>query len=476
MEELMKNKIYIDSGSYQREKEDLSHTLFENIDFTLTKRHVSFFRSDFRGSKFLNVHFFHNNFDRADFITCYLKDCKFDRTNIGASEFKSCYFSNVTFENNIYDNTSIQECTFENCSFPSERFLVNMKNCTFKNCTFKDCSFERSTTEKLSFIHCKISNSDFATMHAERHIFKSCTLDQVSMGISYIFGYLLHDTNINDIDILYRGEKVSLKSEYDLNTYSENLLKEQRYYEFINTYMIFNKFSDVPSLLRDALDNLLLKDEAFRKIEIINILNAFIFYGVNNSIPFNCFYEIINVLCSLSWEKVSFEERLEYISKCQSIELILTSGNYNESFIASASQSCSLVMFNCKTDDYEESLNITTKFLSSIYKQAGILESYTLLNAERGSWMLTFAVITACALLIPKVIKSYGDVYYDIKLKREFSKVCLNKLSSSRLRMSEMKELSLIATNTGLIGKNASGDEDISKSLSSIVELIKIGI
>lgn len=43
------------------EGRDLSYSVFENVDFHKYVHLVSFFRSDFRGTKFSNIEFYKNN-------------------------------------------------------------------------------------------------------------------------------------------------------------------------------------------------------------------------------------------------------------------------------------------------------------------------------------------------------------------------------------------------------------------------------
>lgn len=150
MGNIIKFNRFTDNGSLSREKENLSYTLFEKLDFINVLPKISFFRSDFRGSRFINVTFHKNNFDRADFISAIFENCSFNEVDIAACEIKNCYFNNCNFTLNNYANTSIQECTFENCTFENEQFLVHMKNCVFINCTMKNCNFDRSSTEKWS--------------------------------------------------------------------------------------------------------------------------------------------------------------------------------------------------------------------------------------------------------------------------------------------------------------------------------------
>lgn len=223
------SRHFTDTGSYQREKEDLSYYIFKDLNFSDSKRHISFYRSDFRGSKFINVNFYRNNLDRADFISCALKKSSFISVDFGGCEVKNCYFDNVNFERNKYDAMAIQQSTFIDCNFYNEHFMITMYDCKFIRCTFTDCSFDESSTEKLEFVNCKISNTNFATMHAECHTFISCELNNVCLDTSYVFSYFFYNTNLDSIDFLSRGEVVHLRA---LNNLYKRLLGETRYFEF----------------------------------------------------------------------------------------------------------------------------------------------------------------------------------------------------------------------------------------------------
>ena len=145
---------------------DLSYTRYIDIDFSLYKP-ISFFRSDFRGSRFENIKFKNNDFDRCDFIASTFINCHFSNVDFGACEIKACFFINCVFKKCIFDNTSIQESVFEKCIFNEQHILVNMKNCGMKYSQIINCTFERSTTEKIEFESCMIENTDFATIMAQ---------------------------------------------------------------------------------------------------------------------------------------------------------------------------------------------------------------------------------------------------------------------------------------------------------------------
>ena len=313
---------FVDTGSYQREKEDLSFHLFENIDFTESKRHISFFRSDFRGSRFTNVKFFRNNFNRADFISCNIRMCEYLDVDFGSCEIKNCYFENSVFSGNKYDGTTIQQSTFVNCQFKNDQFLVAMHDCHFIGCNFSECTFEQSSTEKLMFTNCQLSDSDFATMHAEGHAFISCTLKNICLGVSYVFGYLFSDTNVEDIDYLYRGEIVSYKA---LSNLYNRLLPESRYFEFINANVLLKQFNDISGLIANSFNSLrAVKIVQFRQTEINNILSAICFYVRQSKFPFEELIKILDFLDKFEWHEFTFEETLGYLSTIHKITQIMT--------------------------------------------------------------------------------------------------------------------------------------------------------
>ncbi|MGO4729571.1 pentapeptide repeat-containing protein [Paenibacillus sp. 2KB_22] len=423
MSRIIKYNRFTDNGSLSREKEDLTYTLFEKLDFINELPKISFFRSDFRGSRFVNVSFYENNFDRADFISAIFEKCLFTEIDIAASEIKNCYFNECNFTLNNYANTSIQECTFENCTFEDEKFLVNMKNCKFINCTMRNCDFERSTTEKLEFNECEIYNTDLATMHAENFIFKSCVLENVSLGKSYIFGYLFYKTDISRLDVLYRGNTVKMNVD-NFSEYIISLLTQQRFSEFINANIfLFRNFEGVPDQISNALSELSKINNTTRKLEMTNLFDMFTFYILNNQLPYKLVSKVLNILDDFDWTAFPFEEQLVYISMHKKIEMIMNTFHYDDSFIESAAGETLFVTFRCKTDDYQEALKLTSDLLDDLHLKLGLDKNYKLIQKEKGSWILTFAVVGVVALMMPKMLNDYSKTFFDFSLKRKKLKI-----------------------------------------------------
>lgn len=475
MNNLIKLRIFQTTNRSIYEKEDLSYTSFNNLNLYINESGITFFRCDFRGSKFSDCNFYKNNLDRSDFISCIFQNVSFRNTQIAASEIKNCYFNNVVFEEkNCYENTSIQECTFVKCKFISENLLVNMKNCTFINCEFSDCSFERSTTEKLTFEKCTITDTDLATMHAERHSFKECKLKGVYIGIDYIFGYLFYNTSIKGLSTLYHGDEVYLENQKLFESYINNLWKQQRYYEYINANIIYGNFDIIPERLYMALNLLKNKIYCIRKLDITDILNAICFYIKNETITYNCFVNIIHVLNDFDWNYFSDEEQLIYLVIRNKIDLIINQKNFSKTILNSSYNNISTITFHCKTNDYMIAYKYTTNLLNKILSYYGLFDNYILLNKEKGSWIITFAVCSFIALSLPKFIKCAADVAIEIKTKKQISKQIENKLNNEKLELKDLKLISEIASESNLI---PDGDNNYEKiDIQDLIDSIKIGL
>lgn len=475
MDDLVKLNVFNINNRCSYDKEDLSYMLFENKNLYFNEQGITFFRCDFRGSKFIDCNFYKNNLDRSDFISCVFQNVHFKNTQIAASEMKNCYFDSVVFEEeNCYENTSIQECTFVNCKFISEKLLVNMKNCKFIKCELLDCNFERSTAEKLTFECSTIIGTNLATMHAERHTFKECILKNVYIGIDYIFGYLFYNTNIEGLVVLYHGDEVCLENQKSFESYINNLWGQQRYYEYINANVIYGNLEIIPEKLSVALKLSKNKVYSIRKLEILDILNAVCFYIENGTITYNCFVNIINVLNDFDWSIFSDEEQLAYLVVRNKIDLIVNLKSFSSTFLGSSYNNISTITFHCKTSDYKIAYNFTTNILHNIFTYYGLVDNYLLLSKEKGSWIITFAVCSFIALSLPKFVKCSADVIIEIKTKRQISKQIEDKLNNEKLKLKDLKLISEIANESNLISNTDINYEKV--DIKDLINSIKIGL
>ncbi len=450
MHDLIPIRVFENTENTRREKEDLTYMSFLNLRQENAVTPISFFRSDFRGSSFSNCYFFKNNFDRADFIACVFENCCFDNANIAASEIKNCYFCSTVFTKNHYNHTSIQESTFENCEFWDEHLLVNMKDCTFINCKINSCSFERSTTETASFTNCQIKDSDMATMHAEGHKFSNCQIENTSMGISYIFSYLFYNTDLSNIKILYRGDEIKLTKEA-ISHQAKLLWRERRLHEFLNANIICGNIQQMPHILHNILNGALSIAQQLRKLEISNLFSVLQFYSQNSVFPYPIYLEILECLERFEWKQFSSEERLIYLSGCEMLKIFVSEGCYNYDFILTAMESQSILIIHCKTNDYDAAKEATDKFLNDLSKVLGISSGFELVDAKEGSWTFTFVIISALALVIPKMVSEVVNISLEISTKIQIKKRLKAKLKKQNLSTDELKTIAEIASKAGLV-------------------------
>jgi len=470
MNELIKARIFVDTGSYQREKEDLTYCTFKDLNFVESRRHISFFRSDFRGSNFFNVNFFRNNFDRADLISCNIRNCSFDSVDFGNCEIKNCYFEDIVFKNNKYDGTAIQQSTFVNCHFHDEQFLFTMYECNFIDCSFSTCRFEKSSTEKLEFLRCRIIDTDLATMHAEWYTFISCDLKNVCIGNNYVFGYLLYDTNIEEVDFLYHGEKIhynTLESPY------KKLWEEERYFEFINAYIMYKNLVGISDIIVKSIERLCSVEVVqFRKTELNNILEAVCFYIKYSKLPYVELVKTLDYLDQFNWQQFSLEETLNCLSKIEKVKHIMSVGGYqlSNNFINTIpNDEFALVTMQYDTDNYEEALSTSEKLLKYLFNIQKLPDAYCLVDQKCGSWELTFFVFAIFAITIPRYIKNINDISIDFILKRKLSKTLLAKINDNT-KIKELKSIAEIANSGHILIPTE--QEDMKPKLSEISKVV----
>lgn len=436
MKELMCTKRFELGSSKNTECRDFSYHFFENLN-QKDMENKSFFRSDFRGSHFRNIYFYKNNLDRADFISCTFEDCIFDEVSIGSSEMKNCIFINSHFKLNEYNNTSIQECFFENCTFDNEHHLVNTKNTHFKNTSFSNISFERSTTEKNIYENCKLSNVDFATMHAECHQFISCDLQQVQLGISYVFGYLYYDTSISSFDVLYRGKKVTLDDESE----ARKRIEKQRLYELLNILFIYKKFDKIPKFFKCIVSELVKNYNSQSLLELTNIFDALIFYSVHHAVPYKIMLDVSECLLELDFSTLPFPAEVQIMGLKEQFLFTIKKMVADESICDWAGNDNALLTLHIQTKDLGEALQIAEGFFDKLADLIGKPIDYELYQKEQGSWILIFLISVATLCFIPKMVNEYTNMVFSIEIKHAYVKQAKRILNKKKISGKDLKQI-----------------------------------
>lgn len=472
MNEIKKSKYFKYKKYCDYTSMSLTDLIFENLNFKNENSIVSFFRCDFRGSSFKNVHFYKNIFDRADFISCTFIDCTFEETDFGRSQIKNCYFENCKLFNNKYNTNTIQISSFKNCKFIDEKIMSNICECSFINVDIIKCDFNRSSIDKISFYICNIKETNLATLHAEQLSFISCSLECIQLGLPYFFGYLFANTSLNKAECLYRGKLVSSQM---FKEYAAKLLYENRYAEYWNSFVFLKKLDKLPFVLKEIIIKILsVNNEFYIYNELSNLFEYIIFYIENEIFSYDIIFNILSELYQLDSSKMPKNIELLFLLNLNKILYILQQNNFSEDFYNFSKKYTSVVTFVCNTTDYEIALNSTSELLHKIGNLYNLTDGYFLLDSKKGSWILTFIVISAVALTIPKIFKCYSDIILEFNFKRKLSRKIL-KLMDSIESVNKIKKITNIAKESKIVtGKEK---ENISvEDIKKIIESIKIDL
>jgi uncharacterized protein YjbI with pentapeptide repeats len=327
MEKLTKPNYFADNGESKRECENFQRFIFKDIDLSHREDPISFFRSDFRGTKIVNVHFSRNNFNRADFVNSIIMRSSFTGCKYG-TDFINCLFEDVKFTDNQQKGSSIIGCVFENCQFEKESFTdTTMRNCEFNNCSFLNCVFEMNTFDELSFTSSKFSNINFANMGAYNFYFVDCIYDNFNIDPDYLGTYLFKNSFLREITFYYRGKLVRLDLDYIDVIYGFIQLygKAGRYIEMFNLIILYNYLSGSMDSLQTWFINIM--EYIFKnnntlenKNNIKKIFTILVFYINSNMIQKEDYFYFVMILEDLFNKVNNFEEKLIYFNQLNTLK------------------------------------------------------------------------------------------------------------------------------------------------------------
>lgn len=447
------------------EGKDMSYSVFKNIDFYKYMHPVSFFRTDFRGTKFTNTAFFKNNFDRSDFLNSIFIDCSFNKVQFGCCQMKNCYFKNAKFTNNFYRNTSIHSTTFVNCEFPDEAFLINMQHCRLIDCTLSGCSFEMSTTDSDTFENCIFIDTNIATMHAENHRFVNCHFKNVCIDSSYFFGYSIAKCKLDEVIFLYRGEYVRFE-DLKVSEFLEKFEREHRFNDMLNLFIYTQKQNQIPEMLKYCLEYYA-KEPYGRMLGISDIFENLSFAAIHEIIDFKFLQDSLDVISEADFSVYNFDERIEIEALHIKLKNSLYLSTHSKDYLAQIGLgSTSLITIKLNSDDYELCIETARQLFDSVSDA----NYWTLIEKEKGSWILVYSAATIIVLAaIPKIVKNYADIYFEIKAKKFISKKIFQKLENTDVSLKDLEKITATTKNAELLlpaGKCI--NKDISKEIASI--------
>lgn len=461
-------------------KNNLSYTLFENIQANFNGIALDFNRADFRGSKFINCRFNNNNFDRSDLIDCYIEDVTFNKVNFGMSLIKNNYISRVLFFKNNYNDLSVQETTFVDCNFDETHINWTLFNCVFKNCTFKNTAFDHSAIDSNLFIDCCFIKCNMAECHMENIKFQSCILDNVELGISYIASYLFKDTNLSRIIFKYRGDLVNIDffGEEDLN----NLICQERYFNYLNMLLLQNKTKNYYERTQEAIEKTLKLNTQKRVYNLKNILLMFEFYYDSPNIDFVTYQKIVLLLNSIDYDSLPFDESLEFKSILYRIneknDLPNTSINMLNTIEQGENCICKIHIDSTDLESVKLQLTNTFEAINDLAANGIVARDkiYEIKQIEKGSIILTIASSLILAMLFAKVAKNINHSIQVMRIEKAATDKNIENLKKAKT--SKQVQSILNEANKYALTTETKYDNAVQKLSNSILigEIISIVI
>lgn len=122
---------------------------------------------------------------------------------------------------------------------------------------------------------------------------------------------------------------------------------------------------------------------------------------------------------------------------------------HSEEYLAKIDvNSKSIISIKLNSDDYDKCVETATHLLDSISEA----NCWTLMEKQKGSWILIYAAATVIVLAaLPKIIKNYADVYFDIKTKKALSEKILKKLDTTNVSTKDIKRLTAATQKAELL-------------------------
>lgn len=479
MHEMMKVDVF-DKTLSNCEAMNLSYKLFDDLDYTDNELIVSFYRCDFRGSKFNNCVFYKNPFGRADFIDAYICNSKFQEVNWGSCLFENTTFENIHFTRNRYKGVSARYTHFRKCTFNKETIVTNMFDCIYHECTFVDCLYEKSSISNVQFINCTFIRTDISQCHAEQLKFDSCALEEVFLGLPFWATYLFKNTYINRFAFKYRGEIVDIiREDYFTSSFIE-FWENGRLYEFINAHIISKQLSmqsDLLSIVEKVFQKLIDFPAKIRKKNILDILDMLEFYFSYDNIDFITYNSIIEYINSNGWTNYPFDEIIEYSSKIFKINILMSNFMYNYKYLytISTNQKCKCIFrLNYKTKD--DAIN----YLTSVFNAANnnLCNGYynfplfEVNDVSSGSIVLTISSWALLAILVSYSAKRVFHNLESIKIEHALNVAIQRQLSdkTNTCSLTDIDKVGKIAAKYNLINTDDDDEVKLNKVSSEITK------
>lgn len=164
---------------------------------------------------------------------------------------------------------------------------------------------------------------------------------------------------------------------------------------------------------------------------------------------------------------------MDYHACIDNLMFLLQKNDFSDGFYAEANRHTSIITFCCDTNDYDAALNATKQVMGEICKRCNLDNGYFLLNSQKGSWILTYVVVSTIALFIPKLFKYYTDTFIEFNYKKKLSKKLTGLIEKSD-SIKKISEITNVTDQAEVINQNYDMSDDF--LAKKVIESIKIDL
>ena len=473
----MNNTLQINiEANESYEKRNLSYMYIKDLDFSTTP--VSFYRSDFRGTKFSSITFVSNNFDLADFIGSTFLNVEFRNVNWGNSEIKNSYFTKCQFYENDYNDAAVHNTTFEKCVFENEIFRFTMFDCEFNNCQFINCAFDQCTTDNISFTNCQLIKTEMSTMHAENFRFTDCIIRDTYLGSCFLGTYLFKNLDMHLFRLKYRGELQNWHENF-CNDTLHAFLGQKRYFEYLNFLLLCDSSEEYSKIFMDIFPKIMEEENInIRNYNIKNSIEMLAFYYNSEKLNFKCFLEISGFLQNIDRNPCIIPKESLLVFKQAMLKLnnSLNEINYDINYLnaipydqkCKISIHCSDTSFMAAKKSITEIFECANKQLNNFYEPP----YFEVIDEKKGSVILEIASYLLLSLIVAKVIKSHFGTFCEMKILGAETKKRVELIEKSK-SMTALEKASL-SSESKLMKQNTKQIMDLHSMLGKdyIIDLV----
>jgi len=437
---------FYDNGNNKRIKENFQGYLFNQINLSDSEHPISFYRSDFRGTKFKDCSFYKNDFSRADLIDSVIENSSFQSCLFRYSELFNSFFSKTTIIDAQFKSASFSRLFFYDCLLESGQLQdVTVRDCSFQKCKIVKTSFVKNSFDEVKFEKCHFAEVDLSNMTAINLYFTDCTFKDLIIDADYLGSYFFKGTYFKEVRIKYRGKFFNL--EMSKQELIENLFKifleSNRYYEALNLFIQKNLLQDIyrsPFDITKRIIRQVLAESNFlrRSYQLEKIFHIYEFYFNTNVISIGDYYQLFAFFDELVVTDLTLQEQITIANSVQRLKSLFDIVNLSHDFINSVNGDVALLEITVSDQNENLFLQEFESFLKHLFDSEFSKEQvYVVIGKRKGSIIYEIAINASVGVLLLRALKI--SLKYLRSIGNELSQIVID-FSVTRKLLGEVKK------------------------------------